>query len=78
MELGETKKLDLTISSAIDQTLSLVVRRGIETATADQSDALANFHADADAVTLHLTAGHPLTIHLTVGDRKPSDWIAGK
>jgi alpha-L-fucosidase 2 len=74
----DTKKLDLTISSPIDQSLSLVVRRGIETATADQPAALANFHPDTDTVTLHLAPGRPLTVHLTVGDRQPSDWIAGR
>jgi hypothetical protein len=53
-----------------------VVPRGIEIAVADQPDALADFHADADSVTLHLAAGRPLTLHLTVGERLPSDWIA--
>jgi hypothetical protein len=71
----DARKLDLTISSPIDQTLSLVVRRGIETATADQPATLGNFRRDADAVTIHLLPGRPLTIHLTVGDRQPSDWI---
>lgn len=74
----DTKKLELTISSPVDQTLSLVVRRGIEAATSDQPDALSDFHPGAESVTLHLAAGRPLTIHLTAGDRLPSDWIAGR
>jgi alpha-L-fucosidase 2 len=71
----DAKTMDLTISSPENQTLSLVVRRGIETVVADHSDAIAGFHADADSVTLHLAAGRPLTLHLTVGERLPYDWI---
>jgi alpha-L-fucosidase 2 len=73
----DNRKLDLTISSPVDQTLSLVVRRGIETLTADRTEALSNFHPGADYVTLHLVPGRSLTVHLTLGDRLPSDWIAG-
>lgn len=74
----DTKKVDLTISSAVDQTLSLVVGRGIETAASDQPDALAGFRPGAVSVNVRLTAGRPLTLRLGMGDRLPSDWIAGK
>jgi hypothetical protein len=74
----DTKKLDLTITSPVDQTLVLVERRAIETATGDQQNALADFRPGVDSVTLHLVPGHPLTVHMTVGEHLPSDWIIGK
>ncbi|MFZ0233301.1 MAG: glycoside hydrolase N-terminal domain-containing protein [Candidatus Acidiferrales bacterium] len=74
----DSKKLEVTISSPIDQTLSLVVRRGIEAASTGQPDALIDFKPGTSSVTLHLAAGRALTIHLTVGDHLPSDWIVGK
>jgi alpha-L-fucosidase 2 len=74
----DKKRLDFTISSTLDQTLLLVQRRDIATAVADQPNALGDFRPGEDFVTLHLVAGHPLTVHITVGEHLPSDWIMGK
>jgi alpha-L-fucosidase 2 len=74
----DAKKLELTISSPVDQTLSLVVRRGIASAMADRPDELSNFHSGADSVTLRLKARSPLTVDMTTGDAEPSEWIAEK
>jgi alpha-L-fucosidase 2 len=74
----DTKKLDLTISSPQDQTLSLVVRRGIETVSSDQPTAVGDFQPKTESVKVRIQAGSPLTLHLTMGDRLPSDWILGR
>lgn len=74
----DAKKMDVTISSAIDQSISLVVRRGIQTASTDQPGALADFRAGTSSLTLRLAAGSPVTVHLETGDGLPSDWIAQK
>jgi alpha-L-fucosidase 2 len=71
----DTGKLELTMTSPVDQTLSLVSRRGIETAEADQPGAVTDFRLGADTLALHLSAGRPVSIHLSVGDGRPSDWI---
>jgi alpha-L-fucosidase 2 len=72
----DTKKLDLSISSPVNQTLSLVVRRGILAASSDQPDALSGFSPGTNSIILRLSAGRPLTLHLTAGDSLPSDWIS--
>lgn len=70
-----TKELDLTISSLVDQTLSLVMQRGIETANSDSPGVLADFQSGRESVNVRLQAGRPVTIHLTLGSHLPSDWI---
>jgi alpha-L-fucosidase 2 len=70
------RRLDLVISSLVDQTVSLIVRRGITAVSADRPDGLSDFRPGTDSVVLHLKAGTALTVHMTVGDSLPSDWIA--
>jgi alpha-L-fucosidase 2 len=71
----DTKKIDVTISSPIEQTISLVVRRGITAADVERPADIAGFAPGSDAVQLRLPAGRPVSVHLTIGDKQPSDWI---
>ncbi len=52
----DTKKIDLTLTSGLNQTISLRV-------------------PGAAPVDVQLSPAKPLTLHLTIGDHLPSDWI---
>jgi hypothetical protein len=58
-----------------DQDISLIVRYGIESIKAPDGVLARQPKKDSDRCVLHLQKGKPVTLHLKIGDRKPSDWI---
>jgi hypothetical protein len=71
----KSKTIDVTITSLRDQDISLVVRYGIESVTAPKGVLVAQAKENSDMRVLHLPQGKPVTLHLKLGDNKPSDWI---
>jgi alpha-L-fucosidase 2 len=71
----DTRSVDLTITSRQKQDLSLIVRYGIESITAPAGVLSEHPKPDATTCMLHLPEGTPVTIHLKLGMKKPSDWI---
>jgi len=71
----ESKTIDVTITSLRDQYISLIVRYGIESVTAPEGVLDAQPEKDSDRCVLHLKQGKPVTLHLKIGEHKPSDWI---
>jgi len=69
------KKIDVTISSRVDQTIKLFVRGGIESVDAPDGAVDGPVPPGSQESTLHLTASHPVTLHFTTGDQDPSSWV---
>jgi len=70
-----TKTIDVTITSTRDQEVSLIVRYGIESITAPDGILTANPAKDSDRCVIRLPQGKPVTLHIKIGDHKPSDWV---
>jgi hypothetical protein len=68
-------KIDLTVTSGIDQTLELLVGRGIEHIDAEDGVLAAPLGEGAQECMIHLSASHPTTLHPSVDRTKPSEWI---
>jgi alpha-L-fucosidase 2 len=71
----ETGTIDLTLTSRIDQTLKLFVRRGIEHIDTADGVLAEPVAAGAEECTIHLPALRPTTLHLSIGRAEPSAWI---
>ena len=71
----ESKTVDVTITSLIDQDISLIVRFGIESVSAPGGVLDKQVEKGSEKCVLHLTQGVPVTVHLKLGDHNPSDWI---
>ncbi|HJZ41370.1 MAG TPA: glycoside hydrolase N-terminal domain-containing protein [Bacteroidales bacterium] len=69
------KTIDLTITSEREQDISLIVRYGIESLSAPEGVLEKQPQKDSDSCILHLLPGKQVTLHLKIGDHKPSDWI---
>jgi hypothetical protein len=71
----ETKKIDVTISSRVDQTIKLFVRRGIESVDAPEGVLATPVLGGSEECSVRLAASHPITLHFTIGTRDRSGWI---
>ncbi len=71
----ETGRIDLTLTSRIDQTLQLFVRRGIEHIDTADGVLVVPVAAGAEECTIHLQALRPTTLHFSIGRAEPSAWI---
>jgi hypothetical protein len=69
------KTVDLTLSSVRKQTITLIVRHGIQSIAAPAGVLAAQPKPDATMCELHLPQGKPVTLRLKIGSHKPSDWI---
>lgn len=69
------KTIHLTVTSSRDQDISLIVRYGIESITAPDGIIARQPETDSEKCVLHLPKNKPVTIHLKLGNKKPSDWI---
>ena len=69
------KEIDVTISSRIDQTVQIYVRRGIERVDAPMGVLTTPIHAGAERCSAHLSASHPVTLHILIGDEETSHWL---
>ena len=70
-----TRTVDLTLSSLRKQTITLIVRHGIQSIAAPAGVLAAQPKPDATTCELHLPQGKPVTLRLKIGSHKPSDWI---
>lgn len=70
-----TRKISVTISSGIDQTVTLYVRRGIESASAPPGVLVHPVTRNSDHCSVHLSHVHPVTVNLAIGDRNTLDWV---
>ena len=72
----DARTVDIKITSMKNQDVTLMARHGIESISAS-SGALATTPQRGKAdCNLHLPAGTPVEIHLTLGRREPLDWSA--
>lgn len=71
----KTKKIDVTISSQINQTIRMFVRRGIERIEAPDGVLISPVHAGADECSVRLSGSHPTTLHIFIGDEETSRWV---
>jgi hypothetical protein len=67
----EARTVDLTITSAKNQDITLIARHGIEKISAPG----ARLQSGKSACDLHLPQSKPVDIRLKLGQRNPSDWI---
>ena len=72
----ESKTIDATITSSRDQDISLIVRHGIRSITVSEGVLNQQPEPGSDRCGLHLPKDKPVTIHIVIGDRKPSAWIS--
>ena len=71
----ETRKMDVTISSRIVQTIKLFVRKGIESVDAPDGVLATTVLAGSEECSVRLAASHPITLHFTIGTQDGSGWI---
>jgi len=71
----DTRTVDLTITSARKQDVTLIARYGIETASASPGVLAAKPQYDKAACNLRLPEGKPVEIHLKLGRRRPLEWV---
>lgn len=71
----DARTVDVTITSRVDQDITLILRHGIKSISAPAGVLAAKPAPDADRCLLHLTQDKPVTLHLKMGSHKPSDWI---
>lgn len=69
------KEIDVTISSRVNQTIRMFVRRGIERIEAPGGALVAPVRAGAEVCSVHLSSSNPVTLHIVVRDGNASPWI---
>jgi alpha-L-fucosidase 2 len=73
----DARTVDVTITSARSQDITLMARHGIEAISASAGILAAALRPGTANCDLHLPAGKPVEVHLTLGRRNPLDWVAG-
>ena len=71
----EARTVDLTVTSARAQDVTLIARHGIEAVSASAGVLAEQPQPGEAACDLHLPAGTPVEIHLKIGQRNPMDWV---
>lgn len=71
----DSKTIDATITSLRDQDVTLIVRHGIQSIEASGNALEMKPESGAGHCKLHLSKGKPVSIHIEIGNQKPSDWI---
>jgi len=71
----EARTVDLTITSARKQDVTLIARHGIEGISASPGALAAKLQRGKAACDLHLPEGKPVEIHLKLGRDNPLDWV---
>jgi hypothetical protein len=71
----QARTVDLTITSARKQDITLMARHGIEAVKASPGALTAKLQPDSAACSLHLPQGKPVQVHLQLGRRNPLDWV---
>ena len=68
--------VELTVTSARKQDVTLMARYGIESITASAGVLAAPLKAGAADCDLHLPEGKPVNIRLKLGEHKPIEWVS--
>jgi len=66
---------ELTVTSVKKQDVTLIARHGIEAITAPAGVLAAPLQPGRANIDVHLPENKPVTFHLTLGRRKPLDWV---
>ena len=69
------KTIDVTISSRVDQTIKLFIRRGIESVDASPGVLMGSVKPGSVECNVRLAKSHPVRLHFTVANEDRSDWI---
>jgi alpha-L-fucosidase 2 len=69
------RTVDLTITSARKQDVTLIARHGIESVSAFAGVLAARPQPGKAACDLHLPEGKPVEVHLNLGRQNPIDWV---
>jgi hypothetical protein len=72
----KTGKVDVTISSRVDQTIALFVRNGIETVHAPPGVLVSRVPRGAEKCEVRLNKDRPVTVHFDIGHVDRLAWVA--
>ena len=72
----KTGKVDVTISSRVDQTVALFVRNSIESVRAEQGVLASPVPKGAVKCDVRLSKDHPVTLHFDIGHQDRLAWVA--
>jgi alpha-L-fucosidase 2 len=70
-----TKTVSVTVTSRRKQDVTLIARYGIESINAPAGVLAAQPKPDETSCVLHLPEGKPVTVRMTIGSHKPSEWM---
>ena len=71
----QARTVDLTITSLKKQDVTLIARHGIEAIAAPAGVLSAPPQAGKANIDVHLPANKPVAFHISLGRRKPLDWV---
>ena len=71
----QARTVDLTITSARKQNVTLIARQGIEGISASSGALTSRPQPGSAACDLLLPEGKPIEIHLKLGERNPLEWV---
>jgi alpha-L-fucosidase 2 len=71
----DARTVDLTVTSARTQDVTLMARHGILAVSASAGILTTKPQSGEAACGLHLPEGKPVEIHLKIGQRNPMDWV---
>jgi alpha-L-fucosidase 2 len=71
----EARTVDLTVTSARKQDVTLIARHGIDAVTAPAGVLASKPLSGSVTCDLHLPEGKPVDIHLKLGKRNPLEWV---
>jgi len=71
----EARTVELTVTSARKQDVTLIARNGIEAIIAPAGVLAAPLQAGRANIDAHLPENRPVTFHLKLGRHKPLDWV---
>jgi hypothetical protein len=71
----EARTVDVTVTSARKQDVTLIARHGIEQISAPFGVLAAALQPGSATCDLHLPEGKPVEMHLRLGQRRPLEWV---
>jgi len=71
----DARTVDVTVTSARKQDVTLIARYGIETVTASAGVLVARPLPGKATCDLHLPEGKPVEVHLKLGRQNPMEWV---
>jgi len=71
----DARTVDVTVTSARKQDLTLIARHGIEALSASPGALVSKPESGKSACDLHLEEGKPVKVHLKLGRHSPLDWV---